>query len=410
MTSNENLPPSDETEITLGDIIDFFKGAWRQILAGAIAGPLIAVALVIGFTPFRAEIALENLAAPSTLGGTSMNGMNGNQMPTNAMSFSEWRYLAEILPQIASEIQAQNAVPSNPQTFPPFLSSADWWNRNVTPLFGLSKSDLKSLSDQNEAVKAESNRIAGFRFTATARHKEQALSDAMAAVHFFKEAGTFIRLRSILETYASEYQLTGQTLRRELLDSEIKIQDLESRFKTIEGFLTQNPALKVEASKINVDITSGDTHFAPMESQLNAVRLEMSEVQEKERKIKRALSMNDLIGEFASKGKPLVDQEHTAKGIEVLSALQGIVSEMDQAIPATEIAKRSALERIRGDLLGIETKFSRQLPEISKTVAKQLPMRLALGGGLFAGAFLMILWSLVQSQYRAYQLRRESHA
>ena len=90
----------------------------------------------------------------------------------------------------------------------------------------------------------------------------------------------------------------------------------------------------------------------------------------------------------------------------MLQAFKGVTDQFDREIPQSEWARRIALERIRSDLLAIESKFTTQMPEISRVVEKKTPLLASLAGGLFGGLFLMIFWKVLQNHYRSFLVKR----
>ncbi|NDG87987.1 MAG: hypothetical protein EBY15_08615, partial [Gammaproteobacteria bacterium] len=161
---------------------------------------------------------------------------------------------------------------------------------------------------------------------------------------------------------------------------------------------------KNDGGKIIVDVRNGEAKFLPLDTQLNALKLEVDSLEESRKRLEEAFVRNDLLDRFVLKAKPTLDENKAADGLTLLTKLQGIYEGLSVAIPQSDWVRRSAVERIHGDLNAIESRFSNQMPELSRSVQRKIPFLPAVMGGAFGGLLVAFLTTLFMTRYRRYQI------
>ena len=112
--------------------------------------------------------------------------------------------------------------------------------------------------------------------------------------------------------------------------------------------------------------------------------------------------MNGVIGDFVKKASPILNAEKKADGITLSQTFLDIESGLKSQMGESDWVKLSAVGRLHSDLVTIQSRFSTQMPEISRVVNKSMPVLPALAGGLFGGLFLALLVTLFNRRYRQY--------
>ena len=161
---------------------------------------------------------------------------------------------------------------------------------------------------------------------------------------------------------------------------------------------------KNDGGKIIVDVRNGEAKFLPLDTQLNALKLEVDSLKESRKRLEEAFVRNDLLDRFVVEAKPTLDENKAADGLSLLKKLQVIYDGLSVAIPQSDWVRRSAVERIHGDLVAIESRFSNQMPELSRSVQRKIPFLPAIMGGAFGGLLIALLTTLFMARYRRYQL------
>ena len=380
----------DESEISFGDIIDYITGSWRWLLAGAVVGPVFSLLLVSVVTKYKAEIVLDNL----TIGSKDTKDINVG------LSFMEWRILSETLPLLAGQV-VENQRDQGEEAKHAWLASLDWWVKNVTPTYGLSKSDTKNLADIGDALKGESTKISNLKVSYQSRSKEKALERADETVSYLRKGALYLRLKHQLEAYKSEVILTEQKLKKALLDNDIELRYRHEREKTLENLIAAESKGKTDG-KIIVDVRNGEAKYLPLDTQLNAVKIDINALEEAQQRLQDQDVMNGVIGDFVKEASPILNAEKKADGITLSQTFLDIESRLKSQMGESDWVKLSAVGRLHSDLVTIQSRFSTQMPEISRVVNKSMPVLPALAGGLFGGLFLALLVTLFNRRYRQY--------
>ena len=380
----------DESEISFGDIIDYITGSWRWLLAGAVVGPVFSLLLVSVVTKYKAEIVLDNL----TIGSKDTKDINVG------LSFMEWRILSETLPLLAGQV-VENQRDQGEEAKDPWLASPGWWVKNVTPTYGLSKSDTKNLADIGDALKGESTKISNLKVSYQSRSKEKALERADETVSYLRKGALYLRLKHQLEAYKSEVILTEQKLKKELLDNDIELRYRHEREKTLENLIAAESKGKTDG-KIIVDVRNGEAKYLPLDTQLNAVKIDINELEEAQQRLQDQGVKNSVIRDFVKEASPILNAEKKADGITLSQTFLDIESRLKSQMGESDWVKLSAVGRLHSDLVTIQSRFSTQMPEISRVVNKSMPVLPALAGGLFGGLFLALLVTLFNRRYRQY--------
>ena len=380
----------DESEISFGDIIDYITGSWRWLLAGAVVGPVFSLLLVSVVTKYKAEIVLDNL----TIGSKDTKDINVG------LSFMEWRILSETLPLLAGQV-VENQRDQGEEAKDPWLASPGWWVKNVTPTYGLSKSDTKNLADIGDALKGESTKISNLKVSYQSRSKEKALERADETVSYLRKGALYLRLKHQLEAYKSEVILTEQKLKKELLDNDIELRYRHEREKTLENLIAAESKGKTDG-KIIVDVRNGEAKYLPLDTQLNAVKIDINALEESQQRLQDQDVMNGVIGDFVKKASPILNAEKKADGITLSQTFLDIESGLKSQMGESDWVKLSAVGRLHSDLVTIQSRFSTQMPEISRVVNKSMPVLPALAGGFIGGLFFALLGTLFNRRYRQY--------
>ena len=325
--------------------------------------------------------------------------VGGNQ----GIGFTEWRSLSETLPIIAGQIFEDRKAAGEDIEDERFLSSPEWWSKHAVPTYGLSKTDTKNLAAMEDDLKGQSTRIVNVKISAEGPTKPLALKRAETTVDYLRRTSLFLRLKTLLNAYKTEAKLQKVGLEKDLIDRDIELRFLEERIQSLEA-LMMSQTNKNDGGKIIVDVRNGDAKFLPLDTQLNALKLEVDSLKESRKRVEEAFVRNDLLDRFVVAAKPTLDENKAADGLTLLKKLQVIYDGLSVEIPQSDWVRRSAVERIHGDLVAIESRFSNQMPELSRSVQRKIPFLPAIMGGAFGGLLIALLTTLFMARYRRYQL------
>ena len=235
------------------------------------------------------------------------------------------------------------------------------------------------------------------------RDSPPALKRAETTVEYLRRTSLFLRLKTLLNAYQTEAKLQKVGLEKDLIDRDIELRFLEERIQSLEA-LMMSQTNKNDGGKIIVDVRNGEAKFLPLDTQLNALKLEVDSLKESRKRLEEAFVRNDLLDRFVVEAKPTLDENKAADGLSLLKKLQVIYDGLSVEIPQSDWVRRSAVERIHGDLVAIESRFSNQMPELSRSVQRKIPFLPAIMGGAFGGLLIALLTTLFMARYRRYQL------
>ena len=383
----QNPEPMNQDEISFSDVIAYLEAHGRWLLLGGLCGPILALVSAVALSQYKADIVMDNLF------------VGGNQ----GIGFTEWRSLSETLPIIAGQIFEDRKAAGEDIEDERFLSSPEWWSKHAVPTYGLSKTDTKNLAAMEDDLKGQSTRIVNVKISAEGPTKPLALKRAETTVEYLRRTSLFLRLKTLLNAYQTEAKLQKVGLEKDLIDRDIELRFLLERIQSLEA-LMMSQTNKNDGGKIIVDVRNGEAKFLPLDTQLNALKLEVDSLKESRKRLEEAFVRNDLLDRFVVEAKPTLDENKAADGLSLLKKLQVIYDGLSVAIPQSDWVRRSAVERIHGDLVAIESRFSNQMPELSRSVQRKIPFLPAIMGGAFGGLLIALLTTLFMARYRRYQL------
>ena len=114
---------------------------------------------------------------------------------------------------------------------------------------------------------------------------------------YLRKGSLYLRLKNQLEAYKSEVILTEQKLKKELLDNDIELRYRHEREKTLENLIAAESKGTTDG-KIIVDVRNGEAKYLPLDTQLNAVKIDINELEEAQQRLQDQGVMNGVIGDF----------------------------------------------------------------------------------------------------------------
>ena len=93
---------------------------------------------------------------------------------------------------------------------------------------------------------------------------------------------------------------------------------------------------KNDGGKIIVDVRNGEAKFLPLDTQLNALKLEVDSLKESRKRVEEASIRNDLLDRFVVAAKPTLDEDKAADGLTLLTKLQVIYDGLSVEIPQSD--------------------------------------------------------------------------
>ena len=373
------------------DVFDFVETSRVILLSMTVVGALAAGGYGVWKRQVTAEIVLANQGA-------------------TPISFTLWAQMRQALPPMAAAIDQLRLAEGRELDRTPWLSSPAWWATNVEPVLALSRDDARMLASVGEDMKGASTRIMTFRVRYAAKSADEALRGAEASAAFMGTGSLYLELKSLLNSYQAE-SLTqaSQRATAELLKTDVEIAFSRSKAHQLEAMLKSGPAASGSPQLI-VDVgQQAQAKFLPLQTQLNAVRLEIAQLEETKTRLLNTQNRGRLLAEFQTRSHAALAALPLGDGVAASDAMIKIAGELRGSIDGkTEEARLSQSEtiaRILSDVTALRTRYVVELPEVSRSYGqpswtKTVVMAAAGAVGATIGGILLLLF---HREYQAYR-------
>jgi len=394
--------PLDEDFISIRDVFAFLESASIPLVVLALIGAVVAGGLGVLQRQVTAEVVLAN--------GGGQGAPAERVDASGPISFSEWAQLRQALPPMAGAIDEARRVAGQTAERTPWLASAVWWTSNVEPVLALSRDDARMLASVGEDMKGESTRIMTFRVRHAAKSTEAALQGAETSATFMRTGSLYLELKTLLSTYQAE-SLTqaSQRATAELLMTDVEIAFSRSRARQLEEMIRQgapstgNPQMIVDVGQ------QAQAKFLPLQTQLNAVRLEISQLEESKARLVNTQGRGRLLAEFQTRSLAALAPIPLGDGVAAADAMttiaDGLKGSIDGQTDEARLAQLETIARIRADVTALRTRYVVTLTEVSRSYQPSSLMKVVgmTAGGAIGTMLVGVVVLLLRRQYHAYR-------
>ena len=364
----------EEDEITVMDVVNFFREHSKRILVFSAAGLILAVAAFTQMRVYEASAVLTNDAG--------IDFVLLKKMQTN-------------LPRIAQQMGERNNDALIQE-----LSSESWWLKNFKPTYAFTKADLKDLGD----VKVDSSRILNLIFTTTEKSEERAIEKAEKIASFFKNSSALVAANDLLQRYTNEVRLMTTQVEKNKFEINSEIEYLKKRATNLEQMKGKYPQGQISINSQVLDPKDSGSKYLPISTQLIAVYSDISmqqEALERNRDGEILLSVKREVLDSLEKninnrfdGLAILDQ--TAKDM-------GLAIKNNSEKDATNSKKMLALQKVYAEVVTLDNQYKDGLGQRTPIqIAKKgegLFILMGALGGLFLGLFYALFVNL-RSRYK----------
>jgi hypothetical protein len=381
-----------ESEISLSDIVEFVQDSWKQLIAAGIVGAALGFGGWSFFGSYKAELILLN----NTNTNTNTN--------TYGLDLVTWRTLQKSLPNLASQMLADEKLSPEARAMYRQMDDAAWWSKWVIPTYAISKADVKDLAGIGKGLEGASTTILALNIYAGGTSGDGSLNNARLAAKFIKSGGAYLQVKSILNAYEGEVIGTAADIQNQITSTEIEQSYLRDRIKSLEELLKRFPGNAAGNQQV-VDPKESGAKYLPLTTQIIAVNNDINQNKERLIRLNDRLNQIALIKRFLVEASPLAENE--LDGILLSKSLLSIEEKLRKGLPADDVKNRQALDQLRSQLLAIEARFTKGLESNTAPVTKKTGMLKATAGGLVGVGFLMLLFLLGRKVLRNLK-KRES--
>jgi hypothetical protein len=366
------VPREDESEIDLVQIFDFISRNWKRMALGAVAGAVLGVVGWMFMAKFEAESVLIN---------------NGT------LNFMSWRGLQKNLPILASQILETKQVKPGQENMYKLMSDPKWFSLNVVPTYSLTKADTKDLATiSKELQESGGTNILNLVVHAKGYSKEVAINNVELVTGFVKQGSAYLSLKSLINGYESTAQNSDSELQKKILDAEVELKFMRERATHLEAMRQRFPQNITVSGQQIMDLKDPNAKFMPISTQLVAINTDINNALESLQRMRDSMQQVKVMRDFVAKAQPLMVKE--TNGLALCDQLLGVETELRASLKPGDTNGQQMLNSIRASLVGVRTSFIKSLDtDLVPQVVKPGPVMPAIGG-LFAGAFLGLLYGI----------------
>jgi len=375
MSDNASASPdlNSDHEISLLDIVTFLQGAWKKLAIVSILGAVLGLSGWFFLGGYNAELVLNNN------GGTDLVG---------------WRSLQKSLPNLADQIIDESKVPEGQESLYRTLSNADWWQKNATATYGMSKADTKDLAS-TAGLEAAGTSIVSLTITAAGSTRNKAIDNARGAKNFLLQGASYLAIKSLFSAQESQIISSDAELTKKINNTQVELGYQQERLKSLESLAKRFPNEQKTISQV-VDPKDSGAKYMPISTQIIAANTDINASKESIERLKDAQAQMAVLRTWVKQVSPLMNGE-SYDGITLTKKLL----EQEAALRATTLdpsdpKSLAFVDSLRSTLLAIDLRFSKGFEMNTAPTASKKGMIKATAGGLAAAFFLMLLALLGQ--------------
>jgi hypothetical protein len=367
-------PPNREdstqgSEISLLDILNFLADSWKKLALAGLVGALMGFAGWFFLGNYTAKLPLSN---------------------NEGMSILMLKSLQQTLPNLAAEIVEKDMVPRDQLAIYKAMSSPEWWNKAITPVFSLTKADIRELGSE---IEKGSNTILYLLVDGVSSTKGAAVQNARNTSQFIRSGGTYLALKQMLASQQSEL-LTGQTeINGKINASLVELEYQQGRLKNLEVLARRFPNESRSSAQV-IDPKDSGAKYLPISTQIIAINTDINIISESLTRLRDRQVQLGGLKRWLEGATPIFDS--TYDGLQMNQELLALESKLRSEIKINDPKAFAFTDSLRNTLLANETRFKFGLIEASTISVKKTGMIISVVGGLAATLFLMLIMLLGQ--------------
>jgi hypothetical protein len=392
MTQYELNTATNEKNITLVDIVEWFLKNWLKIFLSAIGGLAIGATYFFFNVPYQARATIIN---------------------NNGIDFVTWQNLKSNLPILASKVlknQKSELVDEKKIYFS--MRNQGWWVNNVKPTFAISKLDTKNMLPQSiDLRELGATKILNFVITSNADTSELALKNVKIVSDFFLSGLAYFNIKSLLKSYEVEVINGTANLEKSISSGIVNLDNLKEKQKSlnilVEKYENENNTNNLSPSNTgttqNFIANAANNKYLPLNIQLIGVDIDIDSQELSLNITKHQKIEVEFLKNFVSEAFPLI--EHDLNGIDSVRKMLKIIHRMRNNLNDNNIYAIQKSDAIQADLTAI-------LTAATNIIDVNIPFNTTRSGlikmsalGLIAGFFMSILFLLFKNAIR--QLKKK---
>ena len=380
--NDQNSISQNEGEISLLDIVNFLQDSWKKLAAASIVGAVLGLSGWFFLGSYSAEYVLLN-----------NNNNNNNNNNSYALDLVSWKMIQKSLPNLAAQIEDEGKAPQGQAQLYKSLASEQWWQKNVSPSYAISKADTKDLAGISKDLDAASTTILSLTIAASGTTKEKSIENVRAAANFLRTGSAYLQLRNIVNSYESETIASVADLQKRITTTEIEMGYQVQRAKSLEDLHKRFPGGNNASNQV-VDPKDSGAKYLPITTQIIAVNNDINQSKEALQRYQDRLAQIALMKTLIEQANPLFDK--TFDGLALNSELLALEAQLRAKLTKNDLKQQEALDQLRSQLLVVQARFTKGLEANTAPTSTKKGMIKTTAGGLAGAFFLMLLVLLGQ--------------
>ena len=380
--NNQNQPNMDanlndameENEISLIDIVNFFSDNWKKMCIAGIVGLITGALYWFFLVNSEAEKIITN------------NGV------FNVVSFKS---LQKQLPILATQIGEEKKVPKGLETEFMAMENPNFWLNSLQPIYALTKQESKEFASLSKELDVETTRITQIRLISKALNKSKALENIDVYENFLRGGGSYIALKSMLNSYENEYITNSIETEKNIAGTKIELEYQQSQLKSLEELLRRFPNTSGASSQV-VDPKDSGAKYLPLTTQIIAINTDINKNKESLERLSDQQLRLGIIKKFLDKSAPIMDKSFN--GIELANQITKAIDGVQMEIPQGDSKSQQQILSLKASIYQLQMNFERVLyttlaPNVTKKGMLKTPF---IGFALaFFGMFVYLVFRKV---------------
>ena len=368
---------NSESEVSLLDVIDFLRQSWKKLVIAAVIGAFIGFGGWVLLGQYSAEYIL-------------LNNTNTNTN-TYALDIVSWKTIQKSMPNLAAQVLAEGGAPEGQDSLYKSMSEEQWWQKNISPSYAISKADTKDLAGISKDLDAASTTILSLTVTAEDATKEKSIERVRAAAKFLRTGAAYLQISNILNNYEGETISAAADIAKKITSTQIEMSYQIERAKRLEDLHKRFPGSSNVSQQV-VDPKDSGAKYLPINTQIIAVNNDINQSQEMLKRMRDRLLQIALMKTFLEIASPITDK--TFDGLVLGNQLLVIEGNLRGKLAKDDVNGQEILDQLHAQLLQISARFTKGLDANTAPTAKKRGMIKATAGGFFIALILMLLATL----------------
>ena len=382
-----------EDSINLWEIVDWLLAGWKMLVAGALIGLLSAIFYFFSSVPFQVKTTIVN---------------NG------AIDFVTWRTLKEGLPILASKVVDKDTLsPTETTAVLIRLRSPLWWDKNLRPIYAVTKADSKDMLPQSTDLKElGATKILNFNMISVGSSANNAYRNAQIESAFFISGATYFSLRNLINSYELNVVADEAGIVKNLSDAEVNLSLLNKRKKALNEIAARYKGQASASVSIQgggnqtIAANAANSKYLPISIQIIALDLDIDQQIQSLDLARAQLAQVDFLKSFLIEARKILNQSYD--GVDLTRQAIEALAIKKQSISAENIFALQKANVLYLELTNVLNSFSKTLDvNISSSPSRGGKLKIFLQGTAL-GFFIALIFLLSKHIFGRYMKYRSS--